>query len=256
MSRYWPEIINVRWPEKRDPNVVFDLVLQLSEGECQQRMGEFPLWELAPDSRRISRTFVAKNFAEGGSGYCVDVLLVSSEKTWRVSKTWSYLFEIWRGGRVAQLYLVTLRVGLTYHFSVRIAWTLIFLVYYKPAFIREDVKSSGLRFLSGSMTICLMTPWVDIFGSVRNVLMILSSIFRSEFFQPGCPACWCGRWAPSGKMGANSFSICIYLDVIPLRTGIYIMIFICTLISKNSAGNCPDVLQKYSPSALVSIKIH
>lgn len=40
-------------------------VLQLSEEECEQRMKEFPLWELAPDSRSISRTFVAKNFAEG-----------------------------------------------------------------------------------------------------------------------------------------------------------------------------------------------
>jgi pterin-4a-carbinolamine dehydratase len=40
-------------------------VLQLSEGECQQRIKEFPLWELAPDSRSMSRTFVAKSFAEG-----------------------------------------------------------------------------------------------------------------------------------------------------------------------------------------------
>lgn len=53
--------------------MISDLGTQLSEGECQQRMGEFPLWELAPDSRSISRTFVAKNFAEGGSGYCVEV---------------------------------------------------------------------------------------------------------------------------------------------------------------------------------------
>lgn len=28
-------------------------------------MRDFPLWDLAPDSRSISRTFVAKNFAEG-----------------------------------------------------------------------------------------------------------------------------------------------------------------------------------------------
>ncbi|KAG0566786.1 hypothetical protein M758_7G082600 [Ceratodon purpureus] len=28
-------------------------------------MSDFPLWDLAPDSRSLSRTFVAKDFAEG-----------------------------------------------------------------------------------------------------------------------------------------------------------------------------------------------
>lgn len=39
--------------------------LQISEGECQQRMKDFPLWDLAPDERSISRTLVGKDCGEG-----------------------------------------------------------------------------------------------------------------------------------------------------------------------------------------------
>jgi pterin-4a-carbinolamine dehydratase len=38
---------------------------QLTEKELEQKVKEAPLWELSPDRRSISRTFVAKNFAEG-----------------------------------------------------------------------------------------------------------------------------------------------------------------------------------------------
>ncbi|CAK9260692.1 unnamed protein product [Sphagnum jensenii] len=38
---------------------------QLTEKELEQKVKEAPLWELSPDRKSISRTFVAKNFAEG-----------------------------------------------------------------------------------------------------------------------------------------------------------------------------------------------